>query len=493
MKPSAVAVAAMAIVSTGCGQTTTSTPWPEVTPDEWRAAAKQDIDGIHDILRDNAPFMVVNRDSADMRRWLETGRKEASNDLSKVTDVWSYHYVLDRYVGGFRDGHLGVGTTKTLNGPMTNSPGFKMAWRNGNYEVGWVQAGMEATMPPIGAALVSCDGKPAETLAQERLDRLFGNLRLEATRSESAALLLEDFSQYPITRPKTCSFRVAGRVKNWTLTWSVPTGEVVRESIRATSAPRAKFGVDRWGENAWWIGAPTMTDDENWKAIYAAVETNLGAIRSADAVVIDLRGNGGGNSAFGDKLARKLFGDPIVDANAVAWGDLVFKAGPLSRKWAADALTRALDKDDRDWLAEMKPASEQLDAAPLGSMVLVKADPPPKPTLSSTNPVRGKVIVLVDYACFSACLDTLDVFTRLPGVKLAGVETGADTIFMDGMRTPLPSGKATLTFGIKAWVQRERGSNVSFKPDPSLRYTGSLADEAALTRWLADALGVKGT
>jgi hypothetical protein len=108
------------------------------------------------------------------------------------------------------------------------------------------------------------------------------------------------------------------------------------------------------------------------------------------------------------------------------------------------------------------------------------------------SPVKGRVAVLVDHACFSACLDTLDLFTRLPGVKLAGVETGADTIFMDAAHTPLPSGKATLGFGIKAWVQRQRGSNVPYDPDPSLRYTGDLADEAALKHWLAGKLGVNG-
>ena len=97
------------------------------------------------------------------------------------------------------------------------------------------------------------------------------------------------------------------------------------------------------------------------------------------------------------------------------------------------------------------------------------------------------------FACFSACLDTLDVFTRLPGVKLAGVETGADTIFMDGMGAPLPSGRATLGFGIKAWAQRVRGSNVPYKPEAGLQYDGSLADEAGLKTWLAGKLGVEGS
>ena len=48
-----------------------------------------------------------------------------------------------------------------------------------------------------------------------------------------------------------------------------------------------------------------------------------------------------------------------------------------------------------------------------------------------------------------------------------------------------------MRFGI-AWAQRQRGSNIPYEPDPSLRYTGSLADEAALKHWLAGKLGVTG-
>ncbi len=466
-------------------------PPPELTPDQWRAAARQDIEAIHDTLRDNAPFMVVERDSADMRRWLETGRTEAMNELPKVTDGRGYYYVLARYIGGFRDGHIGLNLTKgAIKGRMPDWPGFAMTWKSNHYEVGWVQPGMEASAPPIGAALVNCDGQPAEAVAQARLDRLFGNLKLEAERSALAFQLLRDY-HYPIPAPATCTFRTADGEKTWTLAWSTPTGETVDSAAKALFAPRATFGVDRWGDDAWWIGAPTMTGEENWKALYAAIDTNLAAIRAADVVVIDLRGNGGGNSDYGDRLARRLFGDPVVDANDLAWGDLVFKAGPLSRKWAADGLEQA--KAHPEWLASIKPTSEKLDAAPLGSKVLIKGGAAPSAQKDQpVNPMRARVVVLVDHACFSACLDTLDLFTRLPGVKLAGVETGADTIFMDGMGAPLPSGKATLRFGIKAWVQRRRGSNIPYAPDPSLHYTGSLADEAALKQWLAGKLGVKG-
>jgi hypothetical protein len=463
---------------------------PELTPDQWREAARQDVEAIHDTLRDNAPFMVVDRDSADMRRWLDTGRTEALDDLPKVNDGRGYYYVLARYVGGFRDGHISLGLTKgAIEGRMPDWPGFAMTWRNGRYEVGWVQPGLEARTPPIGAVLVSCDGRPAEALAQERLDRLFGNMKMEAQRSALAFQLLRDY-HYPVPAPAECVFRTPEGEKSWKLAWSTPTDDLVNTAAAELFAPRARFGVSRWGDNAWWIGAPTMMGEENWKALYTAIDANLAAIRRAEVVVIDLRGNRGGNSDYGDRLAHQLFGDSVANASAVAWGDLVFKDGPLSRKWAADGVAQS--KDSPEWLASIKPISDKLDAAPLGSKVLIPAGELPARVEQPPSPMKGRVVVVIDHACFSACLDTLDVFTRLPGVELAGVETGADTIFMDGVRAPLPSGKASLSFGIKAWVQRQRGSNIPYRPDPSLTYTGSLADETALKRWLAVKLGVTG-
>ena len=108
------------------------------TPDQWRAAARQDIEAIHDTLRDNAPFMVVDRDSAGMRRWLDAGRDEALSELPKITDGRGYYYVLARYAGGFRDGHLRVGPApRAIKGLMPDWPGFAMAWRHERYEVGW--------------------------------------------------------------------------------------------------------------------------------------------------------------------------------------------------------------------------------------------------------------------------------------------------------------------------------------------------------------------
>jgi hypothetical protein len=98
--------------------------------------------------------------------------------------------------------------------------------------------------------------------------------------------------------------------------------------------------------------------------------------------------------------------------------------------------------------------------------------------------MKGTVVVLTDYICNSACLYMLDLYLRLPSVIQVGVPTSADTIFMEVGTQMLPSGKALVSFGHKAWIARPRGSNVAYTPAPALTYSGDLGNDADLREWL---------
>src|SRR5437763_354499 len=99
MRPSLLALALAASPASGAFAAAPT------TPEGWREAAGQDLGAIHDILRDNSPAMVVKRDSAHFRSWLEEGLREARGKLAKVQDAKGYYYVIRYYVSGFRDSH----------------------------------------------------------------------------------------------------------------------------------------------------------------------------------------------------------------------------------------------------------------------------------------------------------------------------------------------------------------------------------------------------
>jgi hypothetical protein len=97
-------------------------------------------------------------------------------------------------------------------------------------------------------------------------------------------------------------------------------------------------------------------------------------------------------------------------------------------------------------------------------------------------PPKGRVYVLTDLGCASACLDAVDLWTALGAVQI-GQETGADSLYMDIRRVPLPSGFAQAIVPMKVYRGRKRGSNVPAVPVH--RYTGDMRDTPALQRWVA--------
>jgi hypothetical protein len=81
----------------------------------------------------------------------------------------------------------------------------------------------------------------------------------------------------------------------------------------------------------------------------------------------------------------------------------------------------------------------------------------------------------------SACLDAVDVWTRL-GARPIGRETGADTVYMEIRRVRMPSGLGTMFLPMKFYIGRQRGHNEPVRPVH--RFDGDMNDTAALEAWI---------
>jgi hypothetical protein len=87
----------------------------------------------------------------------------------------------------------------------------------------------------------------------------------------------------------------------------------------------------------------------------------------------------------------------------------------------------------------------------------------------------------------------MDLVLAFPNVEQAGMETNADTIFMEADRFPLKSGMFLLDVPHKAWIQRPRGSNATYRPKRKFRYLGDPADDEGVKAWLWRAIGLTNT
>jgi len=463
---------------------------------DWQAAAQQDLTAMHELLRENHPAMYVDKDSAHFRAWLDDGLKQAEAKLPQVRDERGYYFLLHWYATGFRDGHINAGMKDSaFNDHLTLAwPGFSTAWRDGKYVVAYVLPEAAKSAPPLAATLISCDGKSAEEIARARLDLYETNLDLEGGRYMRAAVLLWDQGNpFQPALFHNCRFQTNGRVKNYRLVYRSDPDSALAEATEAAVGKKGTLDVQPWGDKGWWRRIPSMGDDQDWQGFYAKVDANIDSIRNAGIVVIDVRHNGGGSSQYAEMLADKFYGKDFVNAHFPQLGDVVYRASPLNRdflKGLADHFAK--DPLNQDAAKELSGEVAGIDKAMAAGQATYteKADatPPFDPAKAKINVMKGKLIILTDSFCGSACLDLMDLFLAFPNAEQAGLTTSADTIFMELTMTGLPSGQGRFVFGHKAWIERPRGSNVPYTPRPGLTYHGDLNDDAAVRAWLAKAV-----
>ena len=96
--------------------------------------------------------------------------------------------------------------------------------------------------------------------------------------------------------------------------------------------------------------------------------------------------------------------------------------------------------------------------------------------------MTGRVYLLTDGGCASACLDFADIVRRMPGTRQIGQPTSGDALYIDIDYTPLPSGLAGLSYGMKVYRNRARGNNQWYEPD--VRWPGGDMTDEALVRWI---------
>ena len=437
-----------------------------------RASAEADLRAVHDVLRDNAPFMVSKRDSEAPKQWLETGFRTAMDELSKAVAEDEFDRIVHNYVAGFRDPHVGILPSTSDPGAATRFwPGFTVRWRGDAYEVAFSENGAAGATPPIGAVLEGCDGLSSAALADRRVrqERIRAPNLHDPVRS--ALSLFVDAGSGEGYRPSRCTFLLDARSSSWTLEWvRLDPGTFTAAAAASTFNPAAPFSLAKWGEAGWWIGIPDMVSDEEWQSLYASVEYHLPLLRGGAYTIMDLRGNMGGNSAYGDWLVKILWGQDFARHYSVKPGRVVYNTGPLVRQWLQAQHPYLLPRFD--------------EAVKSGLKSLVIADNAQSTKAVPANPMKGRVYVLTDHACQSSCLNFLDQLLRIPNVMQVGTPTGADTIFGDLLRTQLPSGRGVLYFPAKAWIDRKRRSGESLNPRPALVWRGDLRDVSTLYRWL---------
>ncbi|MGE0179351.1 MAG: hypothetical protein AB7O91_05980, partial [Sphingomonas sp.] len=424
------------------------------------------------------------------RDWYRRGFDEALALAARVDSYAGYFFAIQRYMTGFQDGHLGALVDDRFDSGVRlrrQWPGFLVGLDRGAYRVVETAAGG----PPAGSRLEGCDGRDAEALENEILAPYFPLWTVRGARARSAPFLLIDEGNPFVRRPAECTFEADGRRVRVRLAWAPVASEALAPRVRAAQGRfEAPTEIRRFGDNGWWLALPTFNAGDEAVAvalvrIIETIERRPADFRDAGTIVIDVRGNMGGSSEFGDRIARALWGAPFIDslpsARAVDW-----RVSRLNvRQIALTNLPRLVSAfGENDPRTTAYAAFARTMRAALDRGDAFHHDPTtPQPAPQPAAPVRARIFFLTDGWCGSACLDFADRVLAAPGVVHVGAETSADTIYIDNTAAWLPSGEGLLGWSMKVFRGRPRGHNQSYVPRHV--WQGSMADTAELERWIA--------
>ena len=460
---------------------------------DWAATTRNDLQAFHALIQaDHAG--PVNPLDPQFNAREGAALALAQRRAVQVRDYAGYFWTMRGYVASFDDGHVQFSTLK--GAPMLTAqwPGFLTGLDARGRQV--VMTRTDDAPVPLGAELVACDGVAADPLLARNVGAFVGRWSLLATRRSRAGRLFVDSANPFIARPARCTFSVAGQARTVSLAWRPLVDPEWSARLDQTSYRQPSWiGTRTLADGTRWFGMTSFDGDPDGPAgkalrpMIAGMRDQRAAVLAAPAIVLDVRGNGGGSSQWSYDIARILWGDAAV-ATADDKGTYV--------EWRASRDNLATIEHYRDqWSKSPDASAESLAwarriAAGLSAAIAAgkplwrePSDADPVAVPPSAAPVAARtppVYVLTDAACASACLDAVDLWTKLGAIQV-GQETSADTLYMDIGDYPLPGGIAEVGIPMKVYRGRARGSNVP--QVPRYRYDGDMRDTAALERWIA--------
>lgn len=456
----------------------------------WREMARDDLAFVHRTLADHHPGPLNEEDPA-FGRWHQQGYEESLALLDKVKSLGGYRAVLDRYVAGFRDGHLNVNLS--LDYKWLSWPGFMVAWREGGFVVHHVADGIAE--PPVGARLVACDGVDAETLFEQRV-RQFGGKDIPADRYLRGPELFINRVNPLIEELGECVFSTGSRKQSVKLRWQwLRQAELAEIHDRAVTGRRGEFSQREIAGDGLWLSFPTFGPSGVQEALAKSIMASLPGHRDRDYVVVDLRNNGGGSSWWAEEFVRQLYGESWLKKLLSETGTGAYpthRVSPENLEHFRALLPRLIEQAGensrfhRSFAALVEGMERALETGePMydHDIDLDLSSGDSDDTISDAQPLYGgRLYLLTDSKCGSACLDFMDVALELPDAVHVGQPTSADTTYMEIRGLTLPSRNGRLNFATKVYRGRSRGHNEFYAPEHL--WGGDIWDTPAVERWI---------
>lgn len=456
----------------------------------WRAATLTDLEAMHALLRDHTPI-PFDTENPDYLRWMQEGLATARTRVQQVGDEAGYFYTLAAYANGFQDPHV---TIRLSAPPAAAWPGF-IAAEQGDEMVVIQRDRLDPAAPPLGARVESCDGKPVATLVRERLAPFA--LNAGAPLRWAVPDLFLDRGNPFVPLPAKCAVRTGESVAEIPLQWRSVSGVPATFGDDLTNqvfGPEATWGISEPEPGVFWIGIPTFSHGASTRLrrLLDAVQTRGKEMRNARAIVIDVRGNGGGTTIWANQIAEAIFTPKVAkaakekSAKGIA-SDLRASPGNITylREFVAGLEGSDMARYRRIFQSRIKemeraerrqPSISRLGESRPASSGGITARRP----RDAAPPFKAQVYLLSNGSCTSTCLVFADNVLMVPGVRLIGSATSGDTQYGEVRVEELPSGLAAFAFPQAVMRGRGRGALEAYEAD--VPYSGPW-DDAGVRAW----------
>lgn len=461
--------------------------------------AHADLDAVHARIVEAHPG-VIDPTNPGFNTWVEQGYEQAKVFLPYVVSYDTAMAVVRYYAIGFEDGHLAYSDDIREDFPVFVT-GWNITRKDDKYVVATALPDWPVPLPMVGAAWIGCDGLSAEEVLQTRIAPFADRRAGDESRNHRASVL---WMQLPVAENlRECTFRTAAGD-----TMQLPVGyQAISNDKFFAALPSVHDGGAR-AANAFevqggvlWVRAGNfnLRDGSSDLRELDSMLAGLKDVHDIRAIVFDARGNHGGDSGIGDRIFEAATGGlefDQTDLNSLPcyyaqWRVSEFLAQYLgsiieenTRLYGGDSPRVAEDTAFRDKVLAAKAAGQSWVEQDAGRTITRGAVTARHGHLRRFD---AKIALLTDSECVSACLDFADIVLKVPGVVHVGQTTGADSVYMVGSRSTMPSGNR-LVMPVKVWRNRTRGNNEALVPDVPIDLT---ADESTIRRDALHALGLE--